>query len=353
MGLGAAIRANGVADADFDGAALVEVMERAGETTTYTLRLPVTPRDGDLSWLADARVAPGADLGVYVATDAGEVCLVRGPVTGQQIRIVHGGAGSQIEVSGADAAIVLDQAFRTRVWEDARDSDAVEAIAGEAGFTADVEATDAVHRASVRALAQCDTDLRFVRRLARLNGYLAWLTTDAATGLHTLHFRPPPLDGPAAITLTINQEGANTDAIDIRVDGERPTSVDALQIDPVTAETIDASGSTSPLTALAAEAMASVLTGTRSTRLVAPGDDAAEVTARARGVASEASWFVQASLETTLAGTGLAVRAHTLVALAGAGSRHSGTWFCAGVRHLIDATGHRMVVELVRNAWGA
>ena len=42
MGLGAAIRVNGVPDTDFDGAALVEVVERAGETTTYMLRLPVT-----------------------------------------------------------------------------------------------------------------------------------------------------------------------------------------------------------------------------------------------------------------------------------------------------------------------
>ena len=51
MGLGAAIRVNGVPDTDFDAAALIEVVERAGETTTYTVRLPVTPRDGDLSWL--------------------------------------------------------------------------------------------------------------------------------------------------------------------------------------------------------------------------------------------------------------------------------------------------------------
>jgi len=353
MGLGAAIRVNGVPDTDFDGAALVEVVERAGETTTYMLRLPVTPRDGDLSWLSDDRIAPGADLGVYVATDDGEVCLVRGPVTGQQIRIVHGGAGSQIEVSGADAAAALDRAFRTRVWEGARDSDAVSAIAGEAGFVADVQTTDAVHRSGVRALAQCDTDLRFLRRLARLNGYLAWLSTDAASGTHTLHFKPPPLDGPASLTLTINQDGATTDAIDVRVDGERPTSVDARQIDPLSAEDIDASGTASSLAALGSQPIGSVLSGTRSTRLVAPGDDAAEVNARARGVAADSSWFVQASLETTLAGTGKAVRAHTVVELTGAGGRHSGTWFCAGVQHLIDATGHRMVVELVRNAWSA
>jgi hypothetical protein len=277
MGLGAAIRANGVPDTDFDAAALVEVVERAGETTTYMLRLPVTPRDGDLSWLADDRIAPGADLGVYVATDAGDVCLVRGPVTGQQIRIVHGGAGSQIEVNGADAAAALDRAFRTRVWEGARDSDAVSAIAGEAGFVADVQTTDAVHRSGVRALAQCDTDLRFLRRLARLNGYLAWLSTDAASGVHTLHFKPPPLDGPATLTLTINQDGATTDAIDVRVDGERPTSVDARQIDPLSAEDIDASGTASTLAALGSQPIGTVLSGTRSTRLVAPGDDAAEL----------------------------------------------------------------------------
>jgi hypothetical protein len=31
--------------------------------------------------------------------------------------------------------------------------------------------------------------------------------------------------------------------------------------------------------------------------------------------------------------------------------RHSGKWFCASVRHTLDAVGHRMEFELIRNGW--
>src|SRR4030095_7046955 len=84
MGLGASIRTGipGTADADFGAASQVEVYERAGETTTYAVRLRVTAEGEDLSWLADPRVAPGASLGIYVAAPDGEMCLARGPVTG-------------------------------------------------------------------------------------------------------------------------------------------------------------------------------------------------------------------------------------------------------------------------------
>jgi phage protein D len=355
MGLGASIRTGtpGTADADFDAASQVEVYERAGETTTYAIRLPVVAQGDDLSWLADTRVAPGAVLGVYVATPSGDVCLVRGPVTGHAARIAHGGAGSYVDVMGADVSIALDRTVNTRVWDDARDSDAVTSIAADAGLTPDISSTASVHRTDVRGLAQCDTDLRFVRRLARRNGFLAWVTTDAITGVDTLHFKAPPVSGSAAATIVISQPGANTEAVDLKWDSARPTAVDARQLDPLSLQDNDASGTTSPTMALGAKRLSDLVSSPQTTRIVAPGDDSAEVKARAEGCAVEAEWFIQASLETTLAGLGAAVRAHTVVELRGLGSLHSGKYFVAGVRHLIDPTSHRMVVELVRNAWGS
>src|SRR5690349_10143813 len=106
MGLGASVRTGtpGTADADFGSASQVEVYERIGEATTYAIRLPVTALGDDLSWLADARVGPGKVLGVYVAQNGMDICLVRGPVTGHAARLAHGGAGSYVDVLGADAS---------------------------------------------------------------------------------------------------------------------------------------------------------------------------------------------------------------------------------------------------------
>jgi phage protein D len=356
MGLGASIRTGtpGTPDDAFSAASQVEVYERIGEIVTYALRLPVTASDGELSWLGDRRVAPGAQLGVYVPGTLGEVCLVRGPVTGHAARVAHGGAGSYVDVLGADASIRLDRNVRTRVWDsDARDSDAVSSIVAEAGFAADVRSTQAVHRADLRPLAQSDTDLRFVRRLARRNGFFAWLTTDAISGLDTFHFTPPPLGGAVAQTLIINQPDANTDTIDLSWDAERPTAIDALQLDLLTLENADAAGTASPSQALGSRRLRDLLSDAQTSRIVAPADDASELKARAEGAAVDAEWFVTANLDTTLAGVGSPVRSHSVVELRGMGAEHSGKYLVVGVRHLIDATGHRMTVELARNAWGA
>lgn len=354
MGLGAAIfvGTSTSADSAFSSASQVEVYERAGETTTYAIRLPVTATGDDLSWLADSRVAPGSVLTILVSTGDGDAALVHGPVTGHAARIAHGGAGSYVDVMGADASVTMDRTHKTRAWEDARDSDAVSAILGEAGFTPDVSSTDAMHRGALRALAQCDTDLRFVRRLARRNGFLAWLSTDATTRLDTFHFRAPQLDAAAAATLVINQSGANVDTVDLRWDSERPSAADAMQLDPISLDNLDATGTSSSSTPLGSTTLSSLVDGV-SVRVVAPGDDSGDVTARARGAAFEAEWFVQASLETTLAALGTAIRAHSVVEVQGLGSLHSGKYLVAGVRHLIDATAHRMTVDLVRNAWGS
>ncbi len=46
------------------------------------------------------------------------------------------------------------------------------------------------------------------------------------------------------------------------------------------------------------------------------------------------------------------MRAHTVVEVNGAGTRHSGKYFVAGVRHTIDSESYLMELELLRNAWG-
>jgi phage protein D len=355
LGLGASIRAgtSGAADPEFGSALQIEVVERIGEATTYGLRLPVVEEGGDLRWLADSRVGPGQALGVYVSAGQGDVCLVRGPVTGHAARLTHGVAGSYVDVLGADASVQLDRVFRTRAWENARDSDAVTAIVTEAGWAPDVTATNAVHRSDLRNLAQADTDLRFVRRLARRNGYLAWLTTDATSGLDTFHFKPAPLDVTPSVKLSLNQSASGTGAIELRWDSERPTAFSAEQHELGSAARLSSTETASPSRALGAQRLADLVAAPQTSRVVAPSDDSADVTARAEGAAFEAEWFVQANLETTLASARNVIRSHELIELTGLGSRHSGHWLVLGVRHTIEATGHRMQVDLVRNAWGA
>jgi hypothetical protein len=352
MGLACAIKVGGAADTELANANVVEVHERMGEPTTYRLEYSVDIGDGDITKLADARLAPGSELAVVVPLDNADNILCWGPVHSQRIQLKHGGTDSTVEVIGCDKSVEMDREVKIRIWDSVTTSDVVSNILGEYGLTPDTDTTNEQHIEDKHTLIQRETDLRFIRRLARRYGYLFWITTDAV-GLHTGHFKRPALDGESAATLIINNDGSNLNALDIQWDVERPTSAIAAQVNLNDKEDITGDVAATPLTALGAQALASIATGTRNVQVIAPVDDSDDLTARAEGAVIEAGWFIRASGETYLHALSKLIRTHTVVEVQGAGSLHSGKYFVAGVRHLIDSVSYTMEFQLVRNAWGA
>jgi hypothetical protein len=356
MGLGINVKLGTTVDDALNGATQVEVHERMGEPTTYCVRYEIDLGDRDLPDLTDAHRGPGSELAIVVPVDNKEQVLVHGPVRGQRMRLEHGGSGSWLEVIGADKSLEMDRETKARVFASGSASDAVSTILGEYGFDADIEDTQDKHDDETHALVQRDTDLRFVRRLARRYGFLFWMTSDA-DGNHTGHFKRPPLDGDPAATLRINIDSKDQPytvaSVDLSFDVERATSATALQLKLEDKQDLDGSVPQSPLTPLGKEAFASIASGTRALRITTPVDDAGDLLQRAEGALIEEAWFVRASCETYFSTLHQLVRAHTVVQLDGAGSRHGGKYFVTGVRHTIDVTEHRMEIELARNAWGA
>ena len=353
MGLGIAVLVNGAPDPQLPEPSSVVVHERMGEMTTYRLRYPADIARGDLPMLTAGSISAGSELSIISGSGAKTACLVKGPVYGQQIHLVHGGAGSYVDVLGADTSIKMDRESKAAVWSNVRDSDVIRTILQQNNYTLlDLEDTPATHGEDKHTLVQTESDLRFVQRLARRNGCLFWITSNDK-GIETAHFRRPPVDGKPAGELLINLNAASLNSLDITWDVERPTSTVALQLDLNTKTDIDGSAAQSPLRQLGSQSFSSIATGARSLRLVTPLDDAGDLTARSEAALIEASFFVYATCQTSLTAVKSLLRSHTLVNLRGAGSRHSGTYFCAGVRHVIDNNAHRMEVEMVRNGWGA
>jgi len=352
MGLGIAIAIDGTPNKELAAASLVDIHERAGEMTTYRIRYDIDISAGDFPMLLDDRIGAGSELTVIVPIDGRNNCLVKGPVTGQHIHLEHGGACSFVEVSGCDTSIAMDRETQTVLWADVADSDAVSSIFSRYGFTPDVEVTSAGHFETKHTLVQRDTDLRFVQRLARRNGFLFWITCNEL-GIETAHFKRAPLESDPDNDLIINLESNNVEVVDISWDVERPTSVVAAQLDLNDKSDIDGTVAQSPLTSLGALTLNSIAAGTRSIHLVAPVDDAGDLHGRAEGALIEAGWFIRATCKTTVNALKKLVRAQTVINLRGAGTRFSGKYFVTGVKHTIDAAQHRMEVELSRNGWGA
>jgi len=351
MGLGIAIAIGGTIDAELAAASSVEVQQRAGEPTTFTLRYDVDVADGDLPMLVDERVDPGAELSVLVPVESEQLCLVKGLVHAQQIHFQHGGARSWVEVRGSDSSIRMDRTANATVWSNVTDADVVTAIVGQYGFVPDVESTEARHTEDRHTLVQRDTDYRFVRRLGRRTGRLFWITSDAF-GVETAHFRRPPVDDAAVATLTINDRPPSIRSLDITWDVEQPTAAQALQLDLRSLGDLDGAATRSPLTTLGTDAFADIVDEPRETHSAAPSDDAGDARARSEGTLIESGWFLRATCETTLETLGVVLRPAQVVEIAGAGSRHSGSYFVESVRHTIDSSSHRMALELVRNGWG-
>ena len=351
MGLETVINVNDQPEPELADAARIEVVERVGAPTTFRLEYDLDISSGDLPRLVDARLDPGALLAILAPDRTGALsCLVKGPVHGQQIHLRHGGAGSTLAVLGADTAVIMDRETRTAQWADVTDSDVVRAILANYGYRVDVETTSAGHFTGKHTLLQRDSDLRFVQRLARRNGFHFWVSCDDQ-GLETAHFRRPALDGAPGADLIINLDNPNLETLDIHWDVERPTSVIGAQLDLNSLEIIDGSAAISPQTLLGDLGLQAITGDTRSLHLLAPVDDAGDLQARGSGLLAEADWFIQVTCQASVHNVGLPVRAHTVVNLRGAGSRHSGKYFVAGVRHVIDATAHRMEISLARNGW--
>lgn len=350
MGLGVTI-APGAAppDPELAEATAVVVEERLGEQTRYAIRYAADTRDGEPDRVADPRLDPGKDLMIVAGAPPGE-CLVLGPVLGHRIELRHGGAGSVLEVRGADSTARMDRSSVARAWSGVTDSDAALQILASYGYVADVESTPSRHTEDGHTLLQRGTDLAFVRGLARRNGFHFWVRA-TPLGVETAHFRRVALDRAPDLRIEINRDPPDTLALEIEWDIERPTGVEARQLDPVTKSVVDGRVDRSPLRALGRDGLRH-LAGERTLHLAAPADDAGDLRARAEGVLAESDWFVRARCETSAETLGAIARPGMLAEVVGAGSRHSGTYLVAAVTHAIDDVAHRMTIELWRNAWG-
>jgi hypothetical protein len=337
---------------DLTAADRVEVQERIGEPTTFRLRYLLAQQDSDFPLLTDARVDVGGALTIAgTMPDGTPDVLVKGQVYGQHVQYKHGISGSLLEVCGADATLEMDRDVKAVVHPAQAISDSISGILGAYDVTADVEAIDVTTSDDDHLLVQRDTDLRFLRRLARRYGCWFWVTTDTQDTT-TAHFKRPALDDDPTIELWINSDKPTVDELVLDWDVERPNTAVASQLGLHDKGTIDGQVDRSPLTSLAALALADIA-DPRAIQVTAAADIAGDLSKRSEGALIESGWFVRARGRTNVRTLGAILHAHTLISVGGLGSRHSGTWLVHAVRHVIDESEHAMEFELVRNGWEA
>ena len=353
MPLGCQILPNGFPDPTLVQPAIVEITEMIGATTTFSLFYDVEIADGDLALLSDDRLGPEAEIAIRAADGDDSAILVRGPVTQQRISVVTGGEGSKLEVIGGDATVALGREAKIKVWPSVTDAGAITEVLGAAGITpTGVKLPSSVsHDEKKNALVQREPDLHLVRRLARRNGCWFWIEYDKLTGLPSAHVQRPPVDGTPTIELHLATEKRNIDSAVIEWDVERVVSTDADNRDGFSSSDQSASVERSPLSPLAARSLADIVKKPRRARLSIPVDDAGDLIVRGEAALIDEGWFVSVTLTARARRIKRVIRIASVVALHGAGKRHSGKYLVQRVVHRIDDDDHLMTATLVRNGW--
>ncbi len=349
MSLGAAILPNALPDPTMPVPGSVQVIEALHQPTTYRLRYQFNSADGDFPLLKDSHLEPEKQLAVMVMVNMVPKFLVFGPVVRQDIVILNGGAGSSLEVIGGDLCFGMDREDKAKVWNNVTDSLATMALLADYQLVPDVEQTTTLHTEFTHSLVQRESDLRFVRRLARRNGFWFWITSEAPMVNigHFKRFAPSEPD----VAFRLNVADANIERVSISWDSERPVSTKLREVNLSDKSVIGASVQRSPITGLAKKTLSDIVSSPRTAHIAVPADDSGSLTARAEALLIDSGWFVSARVVTRLSVLKKLVRAHSVVRLDGAGSRHSGDYVVARVIHEIDPADHVMTIDLIRNGW--
>ncbi len=337
-----------------DAIALIEVSDDAGLASAFRLRLPVGLTDsGEWTWVADDMFKPltPVAISVQLGTTANEQ-LIRGYITSHRIRYDKDPGASYIEVLGVDESLLMNIEEKIVAWKNLADSDIVTRILNNYGFTPKVENTQPSYAEDEVTTMQRGTDLAFVRRMARRNGFEFFLETDAAAGITTGHFHKPVLSNKPQKDIAIAfGEDSNVRTLELHYDALRPTTMDAYGLSVGGKSDQNAFVMSSNLDTIGGDAVLDLLNQQPKSLLSRGGAfDNVELRARAQAAVNAASWAVSLSGELDATSYQSVLRARRTVLVKGAGARNSGTYYVSRVVHTLTNSDYTQKFELVRNA---
>ncbi|MCK4764130.1 MAG: phage late control D family protein, partial [Candidatus Aminicenantes bacterium] len=273
--------------------------------------------------------------------------LLSGYIT--HVRPVFSPGENYLEIWIMDASVRLDREEKRKAWPNKTDSDIAGEILNENGFTPQVEDTAIVHDEKVSTIMQRETDLKFLQRLARRNGFQFYVQEDKA------YFCKLNFDTPLQPVLAYNfGEETNLDSFHIEVNGLTAANVGAFQVDPLVKTTTDimvlqsdqavlgrvkpeefsAAGVPQPLTMVSMNAV----TGN------------VEMGTLCRSIFDRGQWFVTAEGTIPANIYGHVLEARKNVTVKGIGETYSGVYHITHVTHSFTGSGYVQRFRAQRNA---
>jgi hypothetical protein len=377
--------ASGSTSKEIDPPFSIEVKEQLKQAATFTITYADDICDGDFKMIQQDIFNPFNQIEIWVVMDGKEYCLIKGLVQSQQIKLVHGGKGSQVKVTGTDNSMRLGWVTETKNWK--KKIEAADIITmlttvqktekdkpvtnhqfdqyiimGKTykGNSAANTGTGGASMSFGKEQIQKSDDLSFIKQLAAQKGMYFWISY-GEKGEEIVHFEKLPLKEYDAIeadkitTLSINRVDSDLENFSVSWDANRPTSVESGRIDPKKGEKTENELPKATQPKLGKITLASMTGYLMKVFQSNTSMDEADQKERNEAALNEAEWFIKASCSSSydkLCKKNIKpIHAHTMIAIDGAGSKHSGAYLVSSVTHTITEGEYNISLELIRNAW--
>jgi len=330
----------------------LEIETSLDVASVFRLRFGITKTEiGDWSILDLDPFRPFVPVQIRIQRGLGvPEAVINGFVSEQNVTYGAEPGSSTLEVTGMDATYLMNLQEKVMPWPNLPDSAIAAAIFGQHAVVPMIDPSPPVLVQPEGMTIQRGTDIRFLRRLARRNGFDCYVQPEPLSGLDMGHFKARSLVGVPQAVLSVGMD-AETNVSDFGIHYEmgRATTALAANVDPLTR---------APQPALAPVAL-EVPLGVEPTLLrelpppiARPADTGlprtAELQRAVQALVNRSTWSVVA---TGTAGLDVPVlRPGGLVSIRGVGRVYNGSYLVTNVRHTIAAGQYEQHFEARRNA---
>lgn len=306
---------------------------------------------GDWSILQFDPFRPLLPLGLRIQHGIGvPEAVINGFVSDHRVTYADDPGGSSLEVTAMDATHVMNMIEKVMPWPNMPDAAIASAIFGQYALIPQVDPTTPVLIEPEGQTTQRGTDIRFLRRLARRNGFDCYVQPEPFSGLDIGHFHKRELLGMPQAVLSVSFGGdTNVSNFNVRYEATKPTAAIAVQLDTLTKTPQPGPAPVSLLPPLGLEPTLLREVPPAIARPVGTGVvHAGDLQGAAQAIVDRSTWAV--TCEGVVGADVGVLRPGGLVAVRGAGRVHNGYWYVTRVRHTIGAGRHEQRFEAQRNA---
>jgi len=328
----------------------IEVEEDHRLAAMFRIRLEIHRGDDGLwSFLDDERIKPWKKVTIRASVDDDDVELMTGYITHLKPHIESDQSQCWLEIHGLDGSSLMSLEEKIKDWPNKSDSDIAREIFQSYGLLPQVDETLIVHDEAVATIIQRESDIQFLRRLAKRNGFECFVETGKG------FFRKPVLAEPPQPVLAI-QFGGETNLVSFEgsLNALRPTTVQMAQLDTIAKEVQTTSADGNQQRMLGRDGVSSLEApqGVAALMFIRQGvaTSQAEMENLCRAVFDEAEWLVEARGEIDCSEYGAVLRAKKLVPIKGVGEVFSDLYYVTSVRHVFSTDKYAQHFTARRNA---